>query len=171
HVDKSAFEQLIHPAEGVFATASRSEPITVLGKFTLKDRFYHHSRRGLHDAIRNRRDTQRSRFAAARFRDHDPFDRLGSVGPSFEVLSHGEQPFLAVFTKGAHSHAIHATGPGVGSHLFPCQSEGSLGDYFVNETEPHVSFHPSLKGHQHLLTPDAAFGLVALPQVLFTLLI
>ncbi len=50
------------------------------------------------------------RFAAARFWNVNPSDWLGLVAALFEVLFDGEQP-----------RAVHAAGPCVGLHLFPCQ--------------------------------------------------
>lgn len=42
---------------------------------------------------------------------------------------------------------------------------------FVDQAEPILSFQPSFEGHQQRLCPCPALGFVALPQVLFRLLI
>ena len=68
----------------------------------------------LHDAIFYRGDSQRSFFAAARFRDPDPFDGLGLIRLLCELLLKGEQPRLAVFGKVVDRDVIHAAGPCVG---------------------------------------------------------
>jgi hypothetical protein len=61
------------------------------------------------------------RFAAARFWNVNPSDWLGLAAALFEVLFDGEQPRLAVFFKVRYADAVHAAGPCVGLHLFPCQ--------------------------------------------------
>ena len=167
----SALQQLVHAAEGILATTSGPEPIAVLGELSLKDWLDDHPRRGLHDAVRDRRYAQRSLLAAAQFWDHDPFDRPGLVGASLEVLLHGEQPFLAVFSEVSYRDAVHAAGPCIRLHRFPGQLKGSVGKDFVDETEPHLSFDSRFESQEHLLAPDAALGLVTLPQGFFSLLI
>ena len=66
-------------AQGVFATASGSEPVAVRRELALEDRFDHHFHGALHDPVADRGDAQRSLFFASGFRDVDPSDRLGLV--------------------------------------------------------------------------------------------
>lgn len=112
--------------------------VALPGKFALEDWFNNHSYGGLHDAISDRGDSQWSFFAAAGFRDHDPFDCLGLVGAFAEVLFYVEQTILAVFAKVPCADAVNATSPCVVRHFFPSQSEGPVRIDFVYEAEPHV---------------------------------
>jgi len=73
--------------------------------------YVHQFHGGLHDTISNRRDSQRSLFAASSFPDVNPFDRFGLVG---SLLSHaspfpdllpsttpiGNPPRIRVYTQG-----------------------------------------------------------------------
>ena len=80
----------------------------------------------MHYAVGDRRYPQGSLFRAARFGDPYPFDWLGLVGASFQMLIHGEQPTLAVFPEASYRDAVHAADPCVGLHLFPSELKGSF---------------------------------------------
>ena len=77
----------------------------------------------------------------------------------------------SVLCKAPYRDAVNATSPGVGMHLFPCQSKCSFRTDLVDQAEPLLSFQPSSEGRQHRFSPYTPFGLVSLPQVLFRLFI
>src|SRR5215213_1180361 len=112
-----------------------------------------------------------TRRSASWLRYPDPFHWLGLVDASFDLLIDGEQPRLAVFAEAFHRDAVHAAGPCVGPHLCPSQRKHVQPADFIDQAEPLVSFDPRFEGDQHLLAPDAALRLVALPQVFSPLLI
>ena len=102
--------------------------VAPLGNFPLENRFYNHSYGGLHDAISNCGDAQWSFPAAARLRDHDPFDWLGLVGAFVEVLFYVGQTILAVFAKVPYRNAVNAADRCVGLYLFPSFRVGPPGN-------------------------------------------
>lgn len=135
-MNESASQQLIHAPQGGCATTAGPESVALGRKLPLEDGFDHHPHRLLHHAVCNPRYSQRPLFGTSRLRDHDPYDRLGLIGASCDVLLHGEQPIVAVFVEVPYRHAVRAADPGVGLHFFRCQSECPVCLYLVDQTEP-----------------------------------
>src|SRR5262245_23925158 len=64
HMHLSRLEQCVHAPQRILGPSSRTEAVTVLGKFSLEDAFQDMPQRALHDPFSRRRYAQRSLFPA-----------------------------------------------------------------------------------------------------------
>lgn len=103
-----AFSQVsIDFPQRVLAAFARSESVTYVQKFFLKDRLYHPFDRRLHDSVFDGGDAQGSRFTAC-FGYINPPHRLGPVLALFEVSGQFAQIHQFVGRKSFYALPVYA---------------------------------------------------------------
>ena len=157
HMPMSRSEQQVHLPQRVFAAASGPEPIAVVRKPLLKDRFHHMSQRRFHRPVPYGRDAQGSPVPAARLRNVDPPDCLRPVAalsqPSFQPLQ-----LLFLFPlELLHGDMIHPRRSLVRHHLPEGRSQVLAPVHLVNQAEPLASFHTVFQCFQHPVCPHRRF--------------
>ncbi|MNZ67801.1 hypothetical protein D3C78_860570 [compost metagenome] len=114
HPAKALPDEALGRFHGLVSASSRTEPVAGVGEVRVEEPAQYLGQGLLNQPVQGCRNTQLPHPVASGFRDFDPSDRAGAVGPCVQGLADGRPVLLEVFRKLVDRHAVDSGGTPVG---------------------------------------------------------
>ena len=117
--------------------------------------FQHVQQRGLHHAVADRGNSQRSFLCASQFLDPNPFHRLRPIPVRPQCLVKPVQFVPSPGQEAFHRLVVHSGCSLVADNVGASSKQIEQRVHFVNQRVPSSSSHSLLECRQHAVRPDA----------------
>jgi site-specific DNA recombinase len=169
-VNVAGLKQLFDPAQGVLASASRSESVAVFREVTLEDRLDDVHDRRLNHPIPHRGNAQGAGFGRSGLGDLDTSHGLRSIRAAAQHIGEFPNAVGKLSLEVLHRRMVYAGRAVVARHLLERRPQIPFGKHLVKQSEPLSSFHSLFQSRQHANGPSARFDPPPSREGLFGLL-
>jgi len=164
HAGIPGLQAPVYLSQGVLASSVWPETVALWSESRLEYRLYNQPHRRLDYPIPHGRYPQRPLLFTAKLVYIDPLDRSRSVFPGAKRFFQSGNVLIKITTKSLHAFMIRPGTASVPSDCLPGSVKGRRPVHFIDQAEPHISFHPLSEGLQHAIGPYGMFHPVVRPS-------